>query len=36
LGRVPDIPYLIVQRGNSREACLFEPANYRLYLSLRY
>jgi len=31
---LPDMPYHIVQRGNNREACFFEPDDYHLYLSL--
>ena len=29
---IPGYVYHIVQRGNNREACFFEPENYRVYL----
>ena len=29
---IPGYAYHIVQRGNNREACFFEPENYRTYL----
>ena len=29
---IPGYCYHIVQRGNNREACFFEPENYRVYL----
>jgi len=31
---LPGYPYHIVQRGNNREACFVEPANYQYYLEL--
>ena len=31
---LPGYPYHIVQRGNNREACFLEPANYEFYLYL--
>ena len=31
---VAGLPYHIVQRGNNREVCFIEPANYQFYLEL--
>jgi len=31
---IAGLPYHIVQRGNNREACFFEPENYQYYLEL--
>jgi len=31
---IPELPYHLVQRGNNREACFFEPDNYQFYLEL--
>lgn len=31
---LPDMPYHLVQRGNNREPCFFEPQNYQVYLDL--
>jgi putative transposase len=31
---LPGLPYHLVQRGNNREACFFEPENYQFYLEL--
>ncbi len=31
---IPGLPYHIVQRGNNRDACFIEPANYQFYLDL--
>ncbi len=31
---IPGFPYHIVQRGNNRDACFIEPANYQFYLDL--
>ncbi len=31
---MPGYAYHIVQRGNNREACFFEPENYQYYLEL--
>jgi len=31
---IPGYAYHIVQRGNNREACFFDPENYQLYLEL--
>jgi putative transposase len=31
---LPGVPQHVTQRGNNRQACFFEDADYRLYLSL--
>jgi len=31
---LPRFPYHLVQRGNNREVCFFEPENYQFYLEL--
>jgi len=31
---LPEHPYHLVQRGNNRDACFFEPENYQYYLEL--
>jgi len=31
---IPGLPYHIVQRGNNRQACFRDPADFRLYLDL--
>ena len=31
---LPGLPYHVVQRGNNREPCFFEPENYLFYLEL--
>jgi len=31
---IPGLPFHLVQRGNNRDACFFEPANYQYYLTL--
>ena len=31
---IPGLPYHIVQRGNNRDACFIEPADYQFYLDL--
>ncbi|MCZ7596732.1 MAG: transposase [Gammaproteobacteria bacterium] len=31
---IPGLPYHIVQRGNNRQACFLDPADFRFYLDL--
>jgi putative transposase len=31
---IPGLPYHIVQRGNNRDACFIESADYQFYLDL--
>ncbi|HEC73676.1 MAG TPA: transposase [Methylophaga aminisulfidivorans] len=31
---IPEHPYHLVQRGNNRDACFFDPENYQYYLEL--
>ncbi len=31
---IPEHPYHLVQRGNNRDACFFEPDNYQCYVEL--
>ncbi|OMH27106.1 hypothetical protein BGP75_22560 [Motiliproteus sp. MSK22-1] len=31
---ISGLPYHLVQRGNNREACFFEPEDYQFYIFL--